>query len=144
MGVNGLEWLTFGWLAAATMASGDHLPHTSGARALLAKLGMAQAPSHESSYGCAEQAATEELAHAEMHAAGREFGLKAADVGELARDSIRDRAAWWSENLRNEGVNPRLAERFVTSFVTAAHEALRERLPTAAPPPERRGDHLRH
>ena len=142
MGLSGHDWLTFGWLAAATMAGSDHLPHANGTRALLARLGMVQSPVEGGS--CVQSAATEELAHAEMRAAGREFGLKASEAAELAPGSIRDRAAWWSESLRKAGINPRLAERFVTSFVTAAHEALREQLPTAAAPPERRRDHLRH
>jgi hypothetical protein len=90
--------------------------------------------------------ATEEQAQAEMRAAGRIFGLKArsmakyrncpvetakADISTLA-ECISERAAWWSERLRSEGINLRLTERLVTAFVTAAHEASRERLDEAA------------
>ena len=119
MGLSGLHRLNVGWRlgAAATVASGDRLhdarEDTNGWPA--------------SARRTAERVVTEDLVHAEMHAAGHAFGLKVAQTPELASDIIRDRAAWWSEHLREEGINPRLAERFVTTFIAAAHAALRER-----------------
>ncbi len=96
--------------------------------------------------GPQQPAATEEQAHAEMRAAGRMFGLKAREAAEpdsrpvrtaqcdvpAVTECINDRAAWWSERLRNQGINPRLTERLVTSFVTAAHETSRARPDEAA------------
>jgi len=82
----------------------------------------------------------------EMRSDGRDFGLKAAEARllspsvepEMAEavkhtrhaidDDIRLRAAWWSDSLRHNGINPRLTERFVTVWTAAAHEASRERL----------------
>jgi hypothetical protein len=83
--------------------------------------------------GTAGRAVTEDLLHAEMQAAGRAFGLKMAEAVELASESIRDRAAWWSEHFRREGISPRLAERLVTTFITAAHVALHQPRNTSAP-----------
>ena len=95
--------------------------------------------------GPLQPAATEEQAHAEMRAAGRMFGRKVLataepdppPVGMAKRDTsalaecINARAAWWSKRLRNQELNPRLTERLVTTFVTAAHEASRARLDEA-------------
>jgi hypothetical protein len=91
----------------------------------------------------------EEQVCMEMRSDGHDFGLKAAeacllppsaatDVAEGAKhaghtidDNIRLRAAWWSDSLRHNGINPRLSERFVTVWAAAAHEASRERLARA-------------
>ena len=128
MGLSGLDWLALGWLAtAATMASGNHrhldqTPHLSDV----------------------EEAGPEYLALAEMRAAGRAFGLDAAQAGEFRSEHVRERAAWWSEHLRAEGVGPRVAERFVTAFVTGAHEAMREGLTPVARSGERGRARLPH
>jgi hypothetical protein len=87
----------------------------------------------------------EDPAHAEMRAAGYRFGetmveawlaaARAEGSNDPARptnvaiaDHIRERAARWSERLRNAGINPRLSEHLVTTWVAAAHQASRERL----------------
>jgi hypothetical protein len=87
----------------------------------------------------------EDPAHAEMRAAGHRFGETVVEAWLAAAraqasddpakptavaiaDHIRERAARWSERLRNDGVNPRLTEHLVTTWVAAAHQASRERL----------------
>jgi len=115
MGLNALCLLAVGWAASITSLHGR----------------------------AREGPAVEDPAHAAMRAAGYHFGETlveawlaavdaAADPGtsehfEIA-DDIRARAAQWSERLRNDGLNPRLTEHLVTTWVAAAHQASRERL----------------
>jgi hypothetical protein len=123
MGLNALQWAFLGWAASAYAAD-------SGSRA---------------------GQGGEDQVHLEMRAAGAQFGQKVAaitlaslrsdvvppDAAKHARakvcDDIRDRAAWWADNLRHTGINPRLAERLVTVWVAAAHEASRQRLRAVRP-----------
>jgi hypothetical protein len=83
-------------------------------------------------------------AHLEMRAAGRRFGLMAADLGagtshpagnhgtKIPRgdvaEHIRSRACRLSDSLRNEHISPRRVEDLITTWVSAAHEAACERL----------------
>jgi hypothetical protein len=117
MDLTALSWLAVGW--AASIAA----PHARGRSSPV----------------------VEDPAHAEMRAAGSRFGEAAVEAWLAAAraeagadpagstdvdiaDYIRERAARWSERLRSDGVNPRLAEHLVTTWVAAAHQASRERL----------------
>jgi hypothetical protein len=118
MGLKALQWAFLGWLALPMAAHGNS----------------------QASQGAADQV------YHEMRTAGAQFGEKVAEamlaslmwdplesdaaklVNVKVSNEIGNRAAWWVDMLRHTGLHARSAERLVTVWATAAHEASGQRL----------------